>query len=45
MNGVCEVFLVAGIIFLAAFSMYTSNQAMNSMNAMNHQVQMMFVKS
>ncbi len=37
--------LIIGIIFLSAYSLKVSQEAINSINTMNHQIQMMFVKS
>jgi hypothetical protein len=40
-----QMLLVVGLIFISSFSLKVNQDAINSMNAMNKQVQMMFVKS
>lgn len=45
MENIQNLILTAGIIILAVFSMKLSHEAMETMNQMNHQIQMMFVKS
>ena len=45
MDGLVQMLLVVGLIFICSFSLKVNQDAINSMNAMNKQVQMMFVKS
>lgn len=45
MDVVYNMLLSAGIIFISWYSMNVSQEAIKSVNQMNHQIQMMFVKS
>jgi len=45
MDYIQQIVLTVGLVFVCAFSMKVNQEAMNAMNQMNHQVQMMFVKS
>ena len=45
MDKILEITLTVGIIFIAAYSMNVNHQAMKTMNEMNKQIQMMFVRS
>jgi hypothetical protein len=45
MDGLTQMLLIVGLIFISSFSLKVNQDAINSMNAMNEKVQMMFVKS
>lgn len=45
MDGILQLVLVAGIILISLFSIKVSQESIQSINAMNQQIQMMFVKS
>jgi len=45
MERTLEIVLVLGIIFIASYALKINQDAINTMNAQNKQIQMMFVKS
>lgn len=45
MDNVQQVILTVGLVFVCAFSMKVNQEALQSMNQLNSQIQMMFVKS
>jgi hypothetical protein len=45
MDWFIQMLLVIGLIFISSFSLKVNQDAIGAMNAMNKQVQMMFVKS
>lgn len=45
MDWFIETLLIVGLIFVSAYSIRVNQEAMQSMNDMNKQIQMMFVKS
>lgn len=45
MEGFIQMLLIVGLIFISSFSLKVNQDAIGAMNAMNKQVQMMFVKS
>lgn len=40
-----QMLLVVGLIFISAYSIKVNQEAVQAMNTMNKQIQMMFVKS
>lgn len=44
MDNIQQIVLTIGLVFVCAFSMKVSQEAMNTMTQMNHQIQLMFVK-
>jgi hypothetical protein len=45
MDWFIELVLIVGLVFISAFSIKVNQDAIESMNAMNKQLQFMFVKS
>jgi hypothetical protein len=45
MDRLVELTLVIGIIFITTYSIRVNQEAVQSVNAMNKQIQMMFVRS
>lgn len=45
MERIHELVLIAGLIIVCTYSMKISHESIESINKMNHQIQMMFVKS
>ena len=45
MDRIVELTLVIGIIFITTYSIKVNQEALQSVNAMNKQIQMMFVRS
>lgn len=45
MDWFIETLLIVGLIFISAYSIRVNQEAMQTMDAMNKQIQMMFVKS
>lgn len=45
MDNIQQIILTFGLVFVCAFSMKVNQEALTAMNQMNHQIQMMFVKS
>ncbi len=45
MDWFTEILLIVGLIFIAAYSIKVNQDAMQAMNELNKQVQMMFIKS
>lgn len=45
MDRIVELALVIGLIFVTTYSMRVNQEALQSVNAMNKQIQMMFVRS
>ena len=45
MDWFIETLLIVGLIFISAYSIKVNQEAVQAMNTMNKQIQMMFVKS
>jgi hypothetical protein len=45
MDRIVELTLIVGIIFITTYSIKVNQEALQSVNAMNKQIQMMFVRS
>jgi len=45
MDWFIEMLLIVGLIFVSAYSLKINQDAIQAMNKMNNQIQMMFVKS
>jgi len=45
MDRIVELTLIVGIIFITTYSIKVNQEALQSINAMNKQIQMMFVRS
>jgi hypothetical protein len=45
MDWFIEMLLIVGLIFISAYSIRVNQEAMQTMNELNKQIQVMFVKS